>query len=573
VYLVSGKSRNFAAQTFDTSPVKLARTVKIRRRVVTLATVVSVALGVAAAGASADTASNCAITTSPNFDPTTQVVNNPHSMYNAILASGARTYYAGGYFGQGVDVAVIDTGVAPVPGLTDGNVINGPDLSFESNNPAVAHNDTFGHGTHMASIIAGREAGWNWNDYLNPAKFQGIAPGARVVSVKVGDSMGAVDVTQIIAGIDWVVTHRRDPGMNIRVISLSLGLHAKDAYQNDALAFAVQQAWKNGIVVVAAAGNEGMQQSDGSMTGLLSPAYDADMIAVTSYDTVTNKISPFAQATNNNLPPSFAAPGQSVQGLRAPGSYEDTEVLAECADAMAKTGTWTQPIWGPSGRFINGSGTSQATAMAAGAAALILSKQPNLNPDQVKLWLEASSTRMPYSASTSQPPGWGAMNLTAAYSFSTSFGLSHNYVTGGNGVDLARGDSILVDQSTGIALTGWQDWFGSPFIPAGNNGSVQNDEPKGSAWKPVKDASGKIVGESWNGHWLTGSGFVSDPVLGSVWQGHTWSGTDWSGHTWSGHTWSGHTWSGNRWTGGDWASDSFTGHTWSGHTWGDFSWS
>jgi serine protease AprX len=542
--------------------------VRLRRKLFVFTTVVSLALGVAAAGANADT-SACAITTSTAFDPTTQIANNPHSMYNLIQASGAPTYYQGGYYGQGVDVAVIDTGVAPVTGLNSGNVINGPDLSFESNNPALAHNDTFGHGTHMASIIAGRDPNWNWFSYQTPGVFQGIAPQARVVSVKVGDSMGAVDVTQIIAGIDWVVTHRRDPGMNIRVLSLSLGLHAKDAYQNDALAFAVQQAWKNGIVVVAAAGNEG-QVVNNSFTGLLSPAYDADMIAVASYDPATLAASSFTQSATN-VPPAFAAPGQSVQGLRAPGSYEDTEVLADCATAMATTGSWKQPIWGPDGRFINGSGTSQATAMAAGAAALILSKQPNLNPDQVKLWLEASSTRA--GSGDWAHTGYGFMNLTSAYSYSTSWSLSHQSVVGGNGVDLARGDSILVDQSSGIALTGWQDWFGSPFIPAGNPNSVQNDEPKGTAWKVTKDSKGNVLGESWNGHLLTGEGFVTDPVLGTVWSGHSWAGTDWSGHSWAGHSWAGHSWAGHSWAGGDWASDSFTGHTWAGHTWGDFSWS
>src|SRR3954452_12971118 len=69
----------------------------------------------------------------------------------------ARESWAAGYTGKGVDVALIDTGVAPVPGLTSGNVINGPDLSFDSMHPDVRYKDAFGHGTHMASIIAGRD--------------------------------------------------------------------------------------------------------------------------------------------------------------------------------------------------------------------------------------------------------------------------------------------------------------------------------------------------------------------------------------------------------------------------------
>jgi serine protease AprX len=543
--------------------------VKLRRKLLVFTTVISVALGVVAVGAQADTAA-CAITTPTTFDTTSQIVNNPHSMYNSIIASGAPTYYQGGFFGQGIDVAVIDTGVAPVPGLNNGNVINGPDLSFESNNPALAHLDTFGHGTHMASIIAGRDPGWT---YFSPSVYQGIAPLARVVSVKVGDSMGAVDVTQIIAGIDWVVTHRRDPGMNIRVLSLSLGLHAQDAYANDALAFAVEQAWKNGIVVLASAGNEGVLQSDGTVTGLLSPAYNADMIAVASYDPATLTASKFSQLTTvGQTTPSLAAPGQSIQGLRAPGSYEDTEVLADCATAMATTGTWTQPIWGPGGRFINGSGTSQATAMAAGAAALILSQHPNLNPDQVKWFLEASSSYLPKS--NWYVTGSGGLNLTAAYNWTVPYSFSHQYVVGGNGLDQARGDSVLTDKATGRTLSGNQDWLGGAFVPAGYNNSVQNDEPQGHAWKLVKDPTGKYtLGESWNGHFLTGEGFVSDPVLGQVWSGHSWAGNDWAGQSFTGHSWGGHSWANNHWTGTDWESDSFTGHSWAGHSWGDFSWS
>ena len=78
----------------------------------------------------------------------------------------ADTAYAQGYIGKGVGVALIDTGVAPVPGLTSGNIVNGPDLSLESQVPALLHKDGFGHGTHMAGIIAGRDT--------NGTGFRGI---------------------------------------------------------------------------------------------------------------------------------------------------------------------------------------------------------------------------------------------------------------------------------------------------------------------------------------------------------------------------------------------------------------
>ena len=143
-------------------------------------------------------------------------------------------------------MALIDTGVAPVPGLTSGNVVNGPDLSFDSQQPGMAHLDAFGHGTHMASIIAGRDAAGTPSSYLDPARFTGIAPDATLVNVKVGASNGAVDVTQVIAAIDWVVEHRKDPGLNIRVINLSYGTDSVQSSTVDPLAFAVENAVEEG---------------------------------------------------------------------------------------------------------------------------------------------------------------------------------------------------------------------------------------------------------------------------------------------------------------------------------------
>jgi serine protease AprX len=547
---------------------------RVARKLVVLTTIASIAGAVASTVAQAD--GTCSLTPAP-FDASAQIANDPHSMWNAIRQTGAPTYYQHGFYGQGIDVAVIDTGVAPVTGLNSGNVVQGPDLSFESNNPALAHLDTFNHGTHMAGIVAGRDPNWTTASYTNPSVFQGIAPLARVVSLKVGDSMGAVDVSQIIAAIDWAVTHRHDNGLNIRVISLSLGLHATDTWMSDALTFAATQAWKNGMVVVASAGNEGKLTADGTPTGILSPAM-GNIVSVGAYDPATMAPTVFTQdPTTGNGYVTLAAPGQSINSLHVPGSYADTEILNDCLNAQANGTAWTNPIFGPNGRFVKGSGTSQSTAMVAGAAALMLSQNPKLNPDQIMYYLEKTATTLLDSTTGKPAPitrvGYGAMNLAATYGLTAPFSYNHTGTAGGGSLDAARGDSFLVDKSTGKVLSGNIDWFGAEFKPYGVNGSVQNDEPKGTAWKQVKDSAGNVIGESWNGHWLTGSGFVPDPVLGTVWTGHTWSDNDWAGHTWSGHTWSGHTWSGNRWSGDGWESDSFTGHTWSGHTWGDFSWS
>src|ERR687890_1385753 len=163
-----------------------------------------------------------------------------------------------GFTGKGVGVALIDTGVTEVPGLDTGNVVHGPDLSFDSQDPELAHKDAFGHGTHLASIIAGRDTVGTPTSYGSPSSFTGIAPGANLIDVKVGANDGAVDVTQVIAAIDWVVEHRRE--MNIRVINLSYGTDSVQDPQVDPLTFAVERAWKAGIVVVVAGGNDGSDE-------------------------------------------------------------------------------------------------------------------------------------------------------------------------------------------------------------------------------------------------------------------------------------------------------------------------
>ena len=169
---------------------------------------------------------------------------------------GASSGAAAKLTGAGVGIALIDTGVAPVPGLPATQIVNGPDLSFESQSPDLRYHDTYGHGTHMAGIMVGNDA---------PTGNVGIAPEAKLTSIKVGTSNGAVDVSQIIAAIDWVVKHRNDdPANPIRVINLSYGAGGIPALLDRPAAFAsVEQAWKAGIVVVAAAGNTGTSNPPG----------------------------------------------------------------------------------------------------------------------------------------------------------------------------------------------------------------------------------------------------------------------------------------------------------------------
>ena len=200
------------------------------------------------------------------------------SLYNTAKAIGATELWNQGVTGSGVDVAVIDTGVNPSSDFA-GRLINGPDLSFDSQR-RKRYDDGFGHGTHMASIIGARDSRLPAGTPLdNPDYFVGMAPGARIVNMKVGAANGVTDVSQVIASIDWVVQHRNQDGLNIRVLNLSFGTDGKQDYLLDPLTYAVERAWFAGIVVVASAGNEGYGNSK-----LDNPAYDPFVMAVGADD-------------------------------------------------------------------------------------------------------------------------------------------------------------------------------------------------------------------------------------------------------------------------------------------------
>ena len=212
------------------------------------------------------------------------------SLYRLTRTVGAQEYWAAGYTGRGVDVAVIDTGTAPVDGLdAPGKVVYGADVSFDSQEPALR--------TSTATATA-RTSRASWpaatrtrrcapQQYVNrPDLFLGVAPDARIVSVKAGDAHGAVDVTQVIAAIDWVVAHRRDSGLNIRVLNLSYGTDSVQPSEVSPLSHAVEAAWKAGIVVVVAAGNDGeLVPGKRDSPGLTTPARDPFVVAVGAADT------------------------------------------------------------------------------------------------------------------------------------------------------------------------------------------------------------------------------------------------------------------------------------------------
>jgi serine protease AprX len=466
----------------------------------------------------------------------------PGDMTNVSKLTGAQTFWRNGYTGQGVDIALLDSGVLPVNGLSSPNkLVLGPDFSFESQVANLRYMDTFGHGTHMAGIIAGRDTGAGLTGLATDnTNFVGMAPGSRIVSLKLADAQGNTDVSQVIAAIDWVVAHGHDAGLNIRVMNMSFGTDSLQDYKLDPLSHAAEVAWHSGIVVVVSAGN-----GDGTRLGLANPAYNPAVIAVGAQNTqgtlerTDDTVPAFSQRGAVALgmrAPDLVAPGVSVVSLRAPASFVDTTFSAGAVGA----------------RFFKGSGTSQSAAVVSGAAALLLSQRPALTPDQVKDVLRR--TAKPLTGYTTDAQGAGALDLNAAYSTNPGRGVSAPPKNAGGGsLDKARGRFKV--KFNGVPLTGEVDILGNPV----DTGAVASEE--------TTTSPDVLNGATWaDGHWQ------SSPALGASWNGATWAGATWAGATWAGATWAGATWAGATWAGATWAGATWAGATWAGATWADVAW-
>jgi serine protease AprX len=439
--------------------------------------------------------------------------------------------------GAGVTVAVLDTGIDnSVLGLSDsGKVIKGPDLSLETNSADLRGRDTFGHGTHMASIIAARDAvPVDKNGEPQPAdtKVQlGVAPDATLLALKLGTTDGSTDVSQVIAGLDWVVQHRNDNGMRVRVINLSYGTLSAQAYQLDPLAAAAENAWKHGIVVVVSGGNEG--PAAGRLT---DPAIDPYVLAVGASDPQAQvsgwanpTVSAFSSRGTAARHVDLVAPGSSIASLRTPGSFIDRTY----PEGLVSGDT--------TGRLFRGSGTSQAAAVTSGAVALLLQAYPDLTPDQVKAALVSSARPM---AGADLDKGAGQLdvdgaaaaakklikNAGGAQSFAESAGLGS--------LEAARGGGNLIDPESGAVLRGEVD--------------VQGHAWNGAAWRARSVSATAWSGGSWNGARWTGDAWVGASWTNTGWDGARWSGARWSDLSWSGQVWLGARWSGARWSGQRW---------------------
>ena len=269
--------------------------------------------------------------------------------------------------GQGIGIAVIDSGVALHPDLGNRVIVS------QNFNPNVTGNDdAYGHGTAVAGIIAG-------NGTAGLGQYIGVAPQANLISLRVNDGTGGAPTSAIMNAILWAVVNRNT--YNIRVINLSLQASVQESYRTSPIDAAVEYAWLKGLVVVVAAGNSGPNSA------LYAPANDPYVITVgatddqgtvaTTDDTLAG-FSSFGVTQDGFTKPDFVAPGRRIITTLAPNS----------------SFALNYPSFLVGSQYIQLSGTSVAAPVVSGVAALYIESNPTVRPGQLKGVLLATANRL-----------------------------------------------------------------------------------------------------------------------------------------------------------------------------------
>lgn len=320
-------------------------------------------------------------------------------------ATEANYVFQYGYDGTGIGIAEIDSGIrANHPDLINPYTGYSRVVYSQSFISGLDANDQYGHGTHVAGLLAG-------NGYASNGWMRGIAQNANLINLRVLDSTGAGTDSAVIAAIQRAIQLKST--YNIRVINLSVGRGISESYTLDPLCQAVEQAWKSGIVVVVAAGNFGRDNSmntNGYGT-ITAPGNDPYVITVGAYSThgtdqtsddiMTSYSSKGPSLLDRVVKPDLVAPGNTIVSLDANGGTLDTNYPANRVPP-SEYGSYSN-----TSIYFRLSGTSMAAPLVSGTVALMLQRIPSLTPDQVKIRLmkTASKSYPAYSTVTSTATG------------------------------------------------------------------------------------------------------------------------------------------------------------------------
>jgi serine protease AprX len=368
-----------------------------------------------------------------------------------------------GYTGNGVGVAILDSGIATHTAL-DSRVI--ARVNLVTDEPGVT-GDPFGHGTHLAGIIGGNRTAAS---YVTPAYAGGSAPSVRLIDVRVLGSTGSGRTSDVIAGIDWVIAHQL--AYNIKVINLSLGHPVTEPSATDPLCLAVDRAVASGITVAVSAGNYGLTSTGAPVLGgITSPGNAPAALTVGATDThgtvdpSDDTVAPYSSRGPARyeivVKPDVVAPGTRVVSLEAQNSYIGGTYPQYHIAGTAKNA------------YLRLSGTSMSTAVVSGGIALLLNAEPSLSPAQVKVALQMGARYMPNEGLIGA--GAGSVNFAQSLKVAQN-GLVNNLLTtvtsllGVSSGAAFRDNGTLIDRiydRTGIRLLRLLD-LGALFDDAAN---------------------------------------------------------------------------------------------------------
>jgi serine protease AprX len=346
--------------------------------------------------------------------------------------------------GAGVRVALVDTGVADTPALSraSGRLVDGVDTSGTGNG-----RDGYGHGTFMAGIIAGGALPETGSHSL------GVAPGATLVNVKVAGSDGTTSLSRVVAGLDWVAGHASS--VDVASFAFSRTRPGK-GYGPDPLTDAVEAVRDAGVVMVVSAGNTANEVGD--------PGFDPRVLTVGAADVRQGNasVAPFSGSAvvAGVQKPDVVASGVGVLSVLPPSSV----IASNNPQARHSDLLW------------RGSGTSQATATAAGVAALFLQDFPGSSPSVVKASLRSAARRL----------------------------------------NTARAGA-------GLLRTAKRDRDGTDGPGAGDGGGT---------------GEGGFDANSWSANSWSANSWSANSWSANSWSANSWSANSWSASSWSANSWS-----------------------------------
>jgi serine protease AprX len=324
-----------------------------------------------------------------------------------------------GYKGDGVGIAVVDSGIA----TWHDDLTNSSARVYPYGNQRVAKfvdfvngrtqpYDDNGHGTHVAGIIAG-------NGYDSKGEKMGIAPNASLVSLKVLDATGQGTISNIIAALSWVAANYQT--YNIRVVNLSVGAPIRESFWTDPLTLACKRLTELGITVVTAAGNQGKnalgQPQYGGITApgnapwVLTVGASSTQGTLTRADDILASFSSLGPTPTDYIAkPDLLAPGTGTISLATPGS---TLYLTKPLNLI------TGSLLLSAKPYLSLSGTSMAAPVVSGTVALMLQANPTLTPNLIKAILQYTAQVYPGYNALQQGAGflntWGAVRLAKFY--------------------------------------------------------------------------------------------------------------------------------------------------------------